>query len=143
VLVRAFCNVTQKDVFLAWRPEPTGKDLDEFREILSIRGSLRSPFVVRLLGSFEDAGRFWVVLEHAPYSSLVAHADVLCGAEFVTMRTTRVLTELIFALASLHAMGIVHDDLNRFNVLAHNHVRLGGVAFARPIASRVAPTAGL
>jgi cell cycle protein kinase DBF2 len=101
--------------------------LDEIRHILTERDILRtasSPWLVKLLYSFQDDENVYLAMEFVPggdYRTLLNNTGVL------NPRHTRFyISEMFAALDSLHKLGYIHRDLKPENFLidSNGHIKL-------------------
>ena len=103
-------------------PPPVRLRVD--REI-RVHAHLSHPHVVKLLTSFEDEERIYLVLELQPgdlFQTLITRGQLTEEGTVLD-----VLVPLLEALAYLHGQGIIHRDIKPENVLltAEGQVRLG------------------
>ena len=97
------------------------------REIL---GRLRHPFVVSLFGTFQDKKRIYFVMEFVAGGELFSK---LRGNQCLTAPVAKFyLSEILSALAYVHANGYAYRDLKPENVLldTDGHCRLMDFGFA-------------
>ena len=97
------------------------------REIRYLRQCGPHPNIVQLYGSFREAGRICLVMEHAKY--VLRMAKVVRSVNLVG-----VLSGVARAMVRLHACGIIHRDIKSRNVLVTSRgssARAGGPTICR------------
>ncbi|KAG6910643.1 hypothetical protein DXG01_009153 [Tephrocybe rancida] len=96
------------------------------RDVLEILGDVKAPFLPRICWSFWDDDSFCMVLEY--YSQETIADIVRSGGALKPERAHFFACEIIQALTSLHATGIVHRDLRPENIIIDNagHVVVDG-----------------
>jgi serine/threonine protein kinase len=76
---------------------------------------LNHPNIVKVIASFEETGRHYLVMEYIPGGSL---QDLLASnAGLASRRVTEIALALANALTCAHQLGIIHRDLKPANVL--------------------------
>lgn len=81
-----------------------------------VGGSLDHPGLVHIDRFAVDAGLPYIVMELFPHANL--KRQLSAGAESLTARVGRIMTEVALALDHLHGRGWVHRDIKPENVLA-------------------------
>ncbi|KAJ3112669.1 camp-dependent protein kinase catalytic subunit, partial [Phlyctochytrium bullatum] len=96
----------------------------------NLLGSLKSPFVVELLATFQDQRHLFILMEYVPGGDMFTH---LRRNRKFKEETARFYTvELVLALKHIHAQGIVYRDLKPENILLtrSGHIKLADFGFA-------------
>lgn len=120
----------QRPVALKIRPIPDAATLARFRQESGCAQSVSHPNLVKLLDSGEADGCHYLAMELVsgrPLSELISRSPLSPG------RVLEITREILAALEALHAVGVVHRDLNPRNVLIDDsgHVRVLDLGFAR------------
>src|ERR1035437_4439412 len=89
--------------------------VERFAREVDLAQSVRSPHVVRVRGYGAKAGVPFLVLEFVAGRSL--RARLAREAAFPPAEARDLLAQIAEALAAVHAVGIVHRDVNASNVL--------------------------
>lgn len=104
------------------------------RQVMALMSSVqesRCPFLVQLLGSFQDEAHVYLVLEYAPGGDMFSLlSDVVALSE---EHSRFYAAECLLALEALHDRCIIYRDLKPENVLigADGHIKLSDFGFAR------------
>lgn len=113
--------------------------MDEIRHILTERDILtasKSPWLVKLLYSFQDAQNVYLAMEFVPggdYRTLLNNTGIL------SPRHTRFyVSEMFASLGALHSLGYIHRDLKPENFLidATGHIKLTDFGLASGVISK-------
>jgi len=102
-----------------------------------ILAALNHPFIVQLLGSFQDKASIYMVLDFVNGGEL--HQYIQLHAGQVDLQVARLLTaELFIALEYLHSLHIVHRDVKPSNILLtfDGHSKLTDFGFAKVVEGR-------
>lgn len=105
------------------------------REI-RIHASLNHPYIIRFIGSFEEEGHLYIVMDKAANGSLFLYIDANNGlGEDMSLRF---LAQTAQALHYLHSQNVLHRDIKPENVLfdAGFNIKLcdfGGACLLDPV----------
>ena len=98
------------------------------KEVLHL---LRSPFIVRLIGTCQDEVNLYCVLEYVPGGELF---NLLVRKNTLAKQEARFyLAEVVQAIADLHVINCMYRDLKPENILltASGHIKLADFGFAK------------
>jgi serine/threonine protein kinase len=98
-----------------------GVNVERFRREIQLAAQLQHPHIVPLLSAGEAEGLPYFIMPFVTGESL--RARVTREGEFPVAETTRILRDVVSALAYAHGRGIIHRDVKPDNVLLS-----GGVA---------------
>jgi serine/threonine protein kinase len=118
-----------------------GVNRDRFRREIQVAAQLQHPHIVPLLSAGEQGDLIWYTMPFIEGESLRAALER--KKEFNAREVTRILHDVVDALAFAHARGVVHRDIKPANILtqgAHALVADFGVAKAL---SAAMPVSGL
>lgn len=94
---------------------------DDFRKRIqrevAIARSLDHPSIVRLLGSGDDRGRLYMVMEYVKGSNLRERMDANGSSPMSPREAVSLLLPVVSALSYSHGKGVVHRDLKPENIL--------------------------
>ena len=108
--------------------------VDRFLREARAAAQLDHPSVVRILNAGEDGGRHFIVMEMVGGENLrqhLAHERRLERPEAL-----RIITEVAYALAAAHDLGLVHRDIKPDNIMIDEHggVKVADFGLARQVA---------
>lgn len=111
--------------------ELQNEPLRRFRREVSLQQGLFHPNLVKVLGSGEEDGFPFLVLELIEGSNLAA--EIERAAPFPVARSLAILDEILAGLEHLHLQGVTHRDLKPQNVLltAEGTVKIADFGLAR------------
>jgi serine/threonine protein kinase len=98
-----------------------GVNVERFRREIQLAAQLQHPHIVPLLSAGEAEGLPYFIMPFVTGESL--RARVTREGEFPIVETTRILRDVVSALAYAHGRGVIHRDVKPDNVLLS-----GGVA---------------
>ena len=98
-----------------------GVNVERFRREIQLAAQLQHPHIVPLLSAGEAEGLPYFIMPFVTGESL--RARVTREGEFPVVETTRILRDVVSALAYAHGRGVIHRDVKPDNVLLS-----GGVA---------------
>ena len=88
---------------------------ERFRREGEVLRQLNHPNIVKMIASFEEAGRSYLVMEYVPGGSL---QDLLIAQKRLpSRRVIQISLDLADALTRTHRLGIIHRDLKPANIL--------------------------
>jgi serine/threonine protein kinase len=89
--------------------------LDRFKRESRSMGSLNHPNIVKMLEVFEDAGRYFIVMDYMPNGSL---ADKLKDGKVLSLdETVEILKPIAKAIDYAHSKNLIHRDIKPSNIL--------------------------
>ena len=123
--VRRVCSKADGRVY-AVKSAKAGQRSREEQGILELVNSLRSPFIVRLHGAYEEHGRKHLLLDYVDGQDLARCLQQCRPWAFSEGSVRFVAAELCLALQALHSLSIVHRDVKPGNVVlgADGHIVL-------------------
>ena len=95
--------------------------LAELKQEAGIMASVRSDFIVRLMGVCLEASHCCLVMELMPKGSL--HQFLLQSSPLSTELVYRLALDISYGLLHLHQAGITHRDLKSLNILLDDRLR--------------------
>src|SRR3954471_16916005 len=108
-----------------------GVNRDRFRREIQVAAQLQHPHIVPLLSAGEQGDLLWYTMPYIEGESLRAALER--KKKFSAREITRILHDIVDALAFAHERGVIHRDIKPANVLtqgAHALVTDFGVAKA-------------
>src|SRR6476620_11723616 len=108
-----------------------GVNRDRFRREIQVAAQLQHPHVVPLLSAGEQGDLLWYTMPFIEGESLRAALER--KRKFTPREVTRILHDVVDALAFAHERGVIHRDIKPANILtqgAHSLVADFGVAKA-------------
>jgi serine/threonine protein kinase len=91
------------------------KHVRKERDILATLSNVNHPFLITLMGAFQDDDTLFLVLEYHPGGDIATELTRL--GKFDPKRIQFYATELVLGIAELHRLGIVYRDLKPENIL--------------------------
>jgi len=100
---------------------------DERKALMKIN----SPFVVKLIGTFQDTSRLYIVEEFVSGGEL--YKQLRLARSFQEETVKFYLAELVCAFSSVHSSGVLYRDLKPENVLldSNGHIKLVDFGFCK------------
>ena len=108
-----------------------GVNRDRFRREIQVAAQLQHPHIVPLLSAGEQGDLLWYTMPYIEGESLRAALER--KKQFSAREVTRILHDIVDALAFAHARGVIHRDIKPANILtqgSHALVADFGVAKA-------------
>ncbi|KAJ3219858.1 hypothetical protein HDU67_009046 [Dinochytrium kinnereticum] len=98
--------------------------------------SIRHPFIVELVATFQDSRHLYLVLEYISGGDLFTH--LRRNRRFSESVARFYTVELVLAMEHIHSKGIIYRDLKPENILLDKdgHIKIADFGFARIIHSR-------
>lgn len=92
---------------------------------------VKSPFIINMIGSFQDKSKFYFIMEFAYGGSLSFH--LYNELYFVESKAKFYLCEIILALEELHNNDLIYRDLKPDNILImkDGHIKLSDFGLVR------------
>ncbi|KAJ3213635.1 camp-dependent protein kinase catalytic subunit [Dinochytrium kinnereticum] len=93
--------------------------------------SVRHPFIVNLLATFQDPKHLYLVMEYVPGGDMFTHLKK--NRRFPEMVARFYTAEILLALEYIHAKDIVYRDLKPENILVgvDGHIKIADFGFAK------------
>ena len=108
--------------------------VDRFLREARAAAQLDHPNVVRILNAGEEAGRHFIVMEMVAGENLRQHLTHERSLE--RPQALRIITEVAYALAAAHELGLVHRDIKPDNIMIDENggVKVADFGLARQVA---------
>jgi len=103
------------------------------RKILSI---ISHPFIVKMLASFQDKEKLYIVFEYIAGGELFTHLRK--ATKFCLETVKFYAAEIVLALEYLHSKDIIYRDLKPENILLDNsgHIKITDFGFAKSVTEK-------
>jgi hypothetical protein len=113
---------------------------ERFRREIMLAAQLQHPLIVPVLSAGEQGELLWYTMPFVEGESL--REEIRRGTPAATRSATRVLHDVLDALAYAHARGVVHRDIKPGNVLRHgNHSLITDFGVAKALSAAL-PSSG-
>ncbi|WIA31049.1 hypothetical protein OEZ86_001080 [Tetradesmus obliquus] len=138
-LVRVVRHVKTDEVFalkvMHKAPLVEAKQIEHVVNERAILGELQHPFLVGLVGAFQDATSLYLLQEWVPGGELFHHLDI--EGSFSDATACFYTANVLLAMECLHARGIVYRDLKPENLLldTQGYIKMADFGFAKKIGS--------
>uniref|UniRef100_A0A383VZL0 cGMP-dependent protein kinase n=1 Tax=Tetradesmus obliquus TaxID=3088 RepID=A0A383VZL0_TETOB len=138
-LVRVVRHVKTDEVFalkvMHKAPLVEAKQIEHVVNERAILGELQHPFLVGLVGAFQDATSLYLLQEWVPGGELFHHLDI--EGSFSDATACFYAANVLLAMECLHARGIVYRDLKPENLLldTQGYIKMADFGFAKKIGS--------
>jgi len=112
------------------------KQVDHILAEATILSSIRHPFIVNLLKTFQDEKRLYIILEYVVGGEVFSHLRK--AGKFPNDVAKFYAAEILLALEYLHSLDILYRDLKPENLLLDvgGHVRITDFGFAKKVPER-------
>jgi|EP00669_Euglena_mutabilis_P007088 protein kinase A len=112
------------------------KQVEHILAEASILGSIRHPFIVNMLKTFQDDKRLYIVLEYVVGGELFSHLRK--AGKFPNDVAKFYAAEVILAFEYIHSMDILYRDLKPENLLLDvgGHIKITDFGFAKKVPER-------
>jgi len=109
------------------------KQVDHIKSEVTLLRQLNHPFIVNLLGHFQDEKKLYMVLEYVHGGELFSH--LRREGRFPDDTSRYYAAEIVLAFAYMHSMNIVYRDLKPENLLisTSGHMKITDFGFAKQI----------
>src|SRR5947209_179571 len=118
-----------------------GVNRDRFRREIQVAAQLQHPHIVPLLSAGEQGDLLWYTMPYIEGESLRAALER--KKKFSAREITRILHDVVDALAFAHERGVIHRDIKPANILTQgSHALVTDFGVAKAISAAL-PTTGL
>jgi serine/threonine protein kinase len=109
------------------------KQVEHIKSEVKILSHLQHPFIVNMLGQFQDDRKLYMVLEYVPGGELFSH--LRREGRFSNDASKFYSAEIILAFSYCHSKNIVYRDLKPENLLISNsgHIKITDFGFAKQL----------
>jgi len=109
------------------------KQVDHIKSEVTLLKMISHPFVVNLIGHFQDEKKLYMVLEYVPGGELFSH--LRREGRFTDDHGRYYAAEIVLAFAHMHSMNVVYRDLKPENLLISTtgHMKITDFGFAKKI----------
>jgi serine/threonine-protein kinase len=118
-----------------------GVNRDRFRREVQVAAQLQHPHVVPLLSAGEQGDLLWYTMPYIEGESLRAALER--KRQFSVREVTRILHDIVDALAFAHAHGVIHRDIKPANILTQgSHALVADFGVAKALSAAM-PLSGV
>lgn len=112
------------------------KQVDHIKSEVRLLSMIMHPFIVNLLGHFQDEHKLYMVIEYVQGGELFSH--LRREGRFSDDASKFYASEIVLAFAYLHSMHIVYRDLKPENLLitTDGHLKITDFGFAKLVEDR-------
>lgn len=112
------------------------KQFEHIKSEVKILSKLSHPFIVNLLGHFQDDGKLYLLLEYVQGGELFSYLRK--QGNLPEDISKFYVAQLVLAFAHLHQMGIIYRDLKPENLLITNngYLKVTDFGFAKEVKDR-------
>lgn len=112
------------------------KQVEHIKSEITLLKMIQHPFVVNLIGHFQDERKLYMVLEYIHGGELFSH--LRREGRFADDHARYYAAEIVLAFAYMHTMSIVYRDLKPENLLitTTGHMKITDFGFAKQIEDR-------
>jgi len=109
------------------------KQVDHIKSEVSLLKEISHPFVVNLMGHFQDERKLYMVLEYVAGGELFSH--LRREGRFTDDHGRYYAAEIVLAFAYMHSLNVVYRDLKPENLLISptGHMKITDFGFAKKI----------
>eukprot|EP00879_Flechtneria_rotunda_P001387 GHRR01001538.1.p1 GENE.GHRR01001538.1~~GHRR01001538.1.p1 ORF type:complete len:1213 (+),score=453.23 GHRR01001538.1:393-3641(+) len=138
-LVRVVRHVKTNEVYalkvMHKAPLVEAKQIEHVVNEHAILGEVHHPFLVTLVGAYQDATSLYLLQEWVPGGELFHHLDI--EGSFNDATACFYAANVLLALETLHMQGIVYRDLKPENLLldTQGYIKMADFGFAKKIGS--------
>lgn len=112
------------------------KQVDHIKSEIEVLQQIQHPFIVNLMGHFQDTDKLYMVIEYVPGGELFSH--LRREGRFNNDASRYYSSEIALAFQHLHLKNIVYRDLKPENLLIcrDGHIKITDFGFAKQVVDR-------